>query len=136
LLFLAITAGVLLATFNFGLGANIRYKTAYAIIFYASLPGIIGSILGAASVFAGVNPEGFNVNNPVATNPAYFMDRAGNKFRYGMASSLDILVIWTIVLLGIGFASNSKVKRGTAIGVVAGWYLLWKLVTSALAARG
>jgi hypothetical protein len=135
-IFFAITAAVLLATFNFGLGANISYKTAYAIIFYASLPGIIGSILGAVSMFAGVSPEGFNVNNPVATNPAYFMDRAGNKFVYGMASSLDILVIWTIVLLGIGFASNSKVKRSTAIGVVAGWYLLWKVVTAALAARG
>ncbi len=135
LLFFAITTVVLWATFNFGAGANVRYKTAYAIIFYASLPGIIGSILGTISMFAGVSPEGFNVNNPVATNPAYFMDRAGNKFLYGMASGLDVLVIWSIVLMGIGFASNSKVKRGTAIGIVAGWYLLWKLVTSALAAR-
>jgi hypothetical protein len=136
LLFFAITTAVLWATFNFGMGAGVSYKTAYAIVFYAGLPGIIGSILGAVSMFAGINPEGFNVNIPVATNPAYFMDRAGNKFLYGMASSLDILVIWTIVLLGIGFACNSKVKRGTAIGVVAGWYLLWKLVTAALAARG
>jgi hypothetical protein len=136
LLFLAITTAVLWATFNFGAGANLSFKTAYAIVFYAGLPGIIGSILGAISMFAGINPEGFNVNNPVATNPAYFMDRAGNKFLYGMASSLDILVIWTIVLMGIGFACNSKVKRGTAIGIVAGWYLLWKLVTAALAARG
>jgi hypothetical protein len=136
LVFLAISTAVLWATFNFGMGANLSYKTAYAIVFYAGLPGIIGSILGAVSMFAGINPEGFNVNNPVATNPAYFMDRAGNKFLYGMASSLDILVIWTIVLMGIGFACNSKVKRGTAIGIVAGWYLLWKLMTSALAARG
>jgi Yip1 domain len=136
LLFFAITTAVLWATFNFGMGADISYKTAYAIIFYANLPGIIGSILGAVSMFAGVNPEGFNVNNPVATNPAYFMDRAGNKFLYAMASGLDVLVIWTIVLMGIGFACNSKVKRSAAIGVVAGWYLLWKLVTAALAARG
>ncbi len=136
LLFLAITTAVLWATFSFGLGANVSFKAAYAIIFYASLPGIIGSILGAVSMFAGVDPEGFNVNNPVATNPAYFMDRAGNKFLYGMASGLDILVIWSIVLMGIGFACNSKVKRSTAIGVVAGWYLLWKLVMAALAARG
>ena len=136
LVFLAISTAVLWVTFNFGMGANLSYKTAYAIVFYAGLPGITGSILGAVSMFAGVNPEGFNVNNPVATNPAYFMDRAGNKFLYGMASSLDILVIWTIVLMGIGFACNSKVKRGTAIGIVAGWYLLWKLATSALAARG
>jgi hypothetical protein len=136
LIFLAITTAVLLATFNFGLGANVSFKAAYAIIFYASLPGIIGSILGAVSMFAGVDSEGFNVNNPVATNPAYFMDRGGNKFLYGMASGLDILVIWSIVLMGIGFACNSKVKRGTAIGVVAGWYVFWKLVTAALAARG
>jgi hypothetical protein len=136
LVFLAITTAVLWATFSFGLGADIRFKTAYAIIFYAGLPGIIGSILGAVSMFAGVSPEGFNVNNPVATNPAYFMDRAGNKFLYGMASGLDILVIWSIVLMGIGFACNSKVKRSTAIGVVVGWYVFWKLVTAALAARG
>jgi hypothetical protein len=133
LLFFAIMTTVLWMTFRFGTGADISFKTAYAILFYASLPGIIGSILGAVSMFAGVDPEGFNVNNPVATNPAYFMDRAGNKFLYGMASGLDVLVIWSIVLMGIGFSCNSKVKRGTAIGIVAGWYLLWKLVTVGLA---
>jgi hypothetical protein len=135
LLYLAIVTVVLWATFKFATGADVSFKTAYAIIFYAGLPGIIGSILGAISMFAGVDPEGFNVNNPVATNPAYFMDRAGNKFLYGMASSLDVLVVWSIVLMGIGFSRNSKVKRSTAIAVVAGWYLFWKLATSALAAR-
>jgi hypothetical protein len=136
LLYLAIVTVVLWATFKFATGADLSFKTAYAIIFYAGLPGIIGSILGAISMFAGVDPEGFNVNNPVATNPAYFMDRAGNKFLYGMASSLDVLVIWSIVLMGIGFSCNSKVKRSTAIAIIAGWYLFWKLATSALAARG
>jgi hypothetical protein len=135
LIFLAITTVVLWATFNFGAGANVSFKTAYAIIFYASLPGIISSILGSISMFAGVSPEGFNVNNPVATNPAYFMDRMGNKFLYGMASGLDIIVIWSIVLMGIGFSCNSKVKRSTAITIVAAWYVLWKLAMSALAAR-
>jgi hypothetical protein len=136
LLYLAVITAVLWATFKFATGADISFKTAYAIIFYASLPGVIGSILGTISMFAGVDPEGFNVNNPVATNPAYFMDRAGNKFLYGMASGLDVLMIWTIVLMGIGFSCNSKVKRGTAIAIVAGWYLFWKLAVSALAARG
>jgi Yip1 domain len=135
LFFFVVTALVLWATFKVALGADIPFKTAYAIIFYASLPGIIGSILGTISMFAGVNPEGFNINNPVATNPAYFMDPAANKFLYGMASSLDVLVIWSIVLMGIGFSSTSKVKRSTAITVVAVWYLVWKLATSALAAR-
>lgn len=133
--FLAITTGVLWATFKFGAGADVSFKTAYAIIFYASLPGIVSSILGSISMFAGVDPEGFNVNNPVATNPAYFMDRSGNKFLYGMASGLDVIVLWTIVLMGIGFSCTSKVKRSTAIAIVAGWYLFWKLAVSAIAAR-
>jgi hypothetical protein len=135
LFFLAITTLVLWATFKFAAGADISYKTAYAVVFYASLPGIISSILGAISMFAGVAPEGFNVNNPVATNPAYFMDRSANKFLYGMATGLDVIVIWSIVLMGIGFSCTSKVKRSTAIAIVAGWYVFWKLATSALAAR-
>jgi len=135
LFFLAITTTVLWVTFKVVAGGDVSFKTAYAIVFYGSLPNIISSMLGAISMFAGVNPEGFNVNNPVATNPAYFMDRAGNKFLYGMASGLDVIVLWTVVLMGIGFACNSKVKRTTAIALVAGWYLFWKLGTAALAAR-
>lgn len=135
LLFFAVTALILWVTFKLAAGADLPFKTAYAIVFYASLPGIVASILGAISMFAGVDPEGFNVNNPVATNPAYFMDRAGNKFLYGMASGLDVLVIWSIVLMGIGFSRNSKVRRSTAIAIVAGWYVIWKLAISALAAR-
>jgi len=85
-------------------------------------------------MFAGVDREGFNINNPAATNPAYFMDPTGSKFLYGMASALDVFVIWNIVVLGIGFASNSKMKRSTAIVIVAVWYLLYKLAGAGLAA--
>jgi hypothetical protein len=101
---------------------------------YASLPGIIGAILGTISLFAGVNPEGFDINNPVGTNLAYYLDaETTGKFVRGMASSVDVISIWTIILIGIGFACTSKVKRSTAIMIVAGWYLFFKLVTSGLA---
>ncbi len=36
--------------------------------------------------------------------------------------------------MGIGFSCNSKVKRSTAIAIVAGWYLLYKLVGAGLGA--
>jgi hypothetical protein len=127
-----IIAAVLLATFKFGAGADIGFGRSLAIVNYASLPGIIGAILGIISLFAGVDPEGFNPKNPVATNPAYFMDPTQNRFLYGMASALDVIVIWTIILMGIGYAANSKVKKSTAIIIVAGWYVLYKLVTSAI----
>jgi len=68
----------------------------------------------------------------VASNPAYFMDPTQSKLLYAMASALDVFVIWSIVLMGIGFAC-SKVKRSTAIFIVAGWYVLYKLAGAALA---
>lgn len=138
ILFLTLISTVVLwVTFKVGFSAQTTFGQAYAIGMYAGLPGIIGAILGIISLFAGVNPEGFDSNNPVATNLAYFLDPdTTSKFIRGMASSLDVLIIWTIVLIGIGFASTSKVKRSTAIIVVACWYLLWKLITSGLASLG
>jgi hypothetical protein len=51
-----------------------------------------------------------------------------------MASALDVLILWNIVLIGIGFACNSKVKRSTAIAIVVGWYFLYKLIGAGVAA--
>jgi hypothetical protein len=129
-----VIAGVLMGTFNFGAGAQVRFGTSMAIVAYGSLPGIIHATLGMISLFAGVDPEGFNLNNPVASNPAYFMNAASSRPLYVMATALDVFVIWYIILMGLGFACNSKVKRGTAIGIVAGWYIFYKLLAVGLAA--
>ncbi len=135
LFYVLIEALALWLTFKLVFGAETSFKTAYAIILYAGLPGIIGAILGTIALFAGVNPEGFDINNPVGTNLAYYLDpETTGKFVRGMASSLDVLSIWTIVLLGIGFACTSKVKRSTAIATIAVWYVVFKLVTSGLGA--
>lgn len=129
-----IIAGVLLATFKVVANAAVGYKTSLAIVLYGGLPRVIGAILGAVSLFSGVDPAGFNPKNPVATNPAYFMDPLGNKFLYTMASALDVFVIWSIILMGIGFACNSKMKRSTAITVIAVWYLIYKLAGATIGA--
>lgn len=130
---------VLMGVFNLGLGAGVPFKKSLAIVVYSALPGIIGSILGTISIIMGgmsgsLDREAFNIRNPVATNLAYFLDPMGNKFVYGMASGLDIFVIWGIVLMGIGFSCNSKVKRGTAIWTVVICYLIYKLLASGLGA--
>jgi hypothetical protein len=129
----AIIAGVLMAVFNVGAGAEVGFGTALAIVTYASLPGIVHATLSIIALFAGVDREGFNIQNPVASNLAYFMTPTGNKFLYGMASALDGFVIWSVVLMGIGFACNSKVKRSTAIILVAALYVVYKLAASGLA---
>jgi hypothetical protein len=134
-----VMAGVLMGTFNLAAGASIPFKVAVAIVAYGSLPGVLGAVLGTISVVVGgmsgsIDKEAFNVRNPVASNLAYFLDPAGSKFAYSLATAVDVFMIWNIVVMGIGFACNSKVKRGTSIGIVAGWYLFYKLVGAGLAA--
>ena len=131
-----IAAAVLMACFNFGAGAEVSFKQALAISFYAALPMVLFYVLGIASLLIGVDPDGFNVRNPVATNPAYFMDPTQNKFLYGLVSGFDVFAFWSIVLTGIGYASVSKLKRSTAIGIVAGIFVVYKLAAAALGSLG
>jgi Yip1 domain len=135
LFFSLISTVVLWATFKVAAGAETTFGQAYAITIYAGLPGVIGAILGSIALFAGVNPEGFDINNPVGTNLAYYLDPdTTGKFIRGMASSLDVITIWTLILTAIGYACTSnKVKRSTALMIVIGWYLAYKLITSGLA---
>lgn len=133
LLALVVVSAVLMATFNFGMGAAVKFGQAMAITAYGWLPSIVSSVLAIISMFLGADPEGFNVRNPVATNLGAFLSPTDNKFVYALASAVDIIAIWMVILLGIGFACNSKVKRGTAIAVVAGWYIVVKLVGAVFA---
>jgi hypothetical protein len=132
-----VIAAVFMGTFNLAAGASVKFKTALAIVVYGSLPSILHALLGILALMAGgmsgsLDKEAFNIRNPVATNPAYFMDPTAHKFLYGMVSALDVFVLWSCVLMGIGFACNSKVKRGTAIAVVLAWYLGYKLLGAGL----
>jgi hypothetical protein len=117
------------------MGGETTFSQAFAIVMYAWLPGIIGAILGTVSLFSGVNPEGFDIQNPVGTNLGYYLDaETVGRFVKGLASGLDVLVIWSLILIGIGFACTSKVKRSTAIAVVVVWYVVFKVSASALGA--
>ncbi|MGA3210738.1 MAG: YIP1 family protein [Terriglobales bacterium] len=131
-----VVGAVLMATFNFGLGTEVPFKRALAIAVYAYLPQTIGAVVGIAGMAGGINPEGFNSRNPVASNPAYFMDPTVHKSLYALATALDVFSLWTVVLLGIGFAAQSKVKRSTAILVVLVWFLVVKLVAAGFAGLG
>src|ERR1700728_3304595 len=112
------------------------YGSPPLILLYFLVTGVVlWATFGTVALCAGVDPEGFDINNPVGTNLAYYLDAATTpKFLRGMASALDLITIWTIVLMGIGFACTSKVKRSTAIVIIAVWYLAYKLVGAGLAA--
>ncbi len=130
IIYALIIALVLMATFNFGMQAEVAFSRALAIVIYAWLPGIVSSILAIVSLLVG-NPDNFHFENPVATNAAYFLDPATtSKFVYVLLQSFDVIGLWIVVLMGIGFAVNAKKKIsiGTGIMVVGCWYFLIKLL--------
>jgi len=122
------------ATFRVGVGADVSYGVSLAIVVYAALPLMLKTLLATLSVLAGVNPESFSFQNPLASNPGYFMNPADGVFLYSIASAVDIFMIWTLVLTAIGFTCVSKVKSGTAYAVVFGWWAVLTLATAALGA--
>ena len=130
--FLLIVAAILMASFNYGAGAEIPFRTALGVVVYANLPGLIRAALAIVSLLAGANPESFNFQNPVATNPGYFMDPMASPMLFRLASAVDVIIIWILVLNAIGFTAVSKLKRGTTFAVVFGWYIVLTLGSALL----
>ena len=134
LLIWLIIALFLWATFKVGVGADVSYGVSLAIVVYAGLPLMVKTLLSIFSVLAGMNPESFSFQNPLASNPGYFMNPSDGVFLYSLASGLDVFLIWTLVLTAIGFTCVSKVKTGTAYAVVFGWWVLLTLAGAGIGA--
>jgi len=134
LLWNLLIAAVLFATFKFAASAALKFKTALAIVMYASLPLLLKTILATVSITAGADPDSFNLQNPAATNPGYFLSPGNSPFLYSVATALDIFMIWTLIATAIGFSCVGKVKRSTAMAIVFGWYTFFTLGAAGFAA--
>ena len=129
-----IIAGVLYATVKFGANADVQFKTMFALVIYTRLPELLRAVLSALSLLAGVSTDAFNLRNPLAVNPGYFIDATGSATLRTLLSSFDIITFWVLILLSMGITSIAKVKRGTAFAIVFGWYAFAMLCFVALAA--
>jgi Yip1 domain len=132
LVFLLIVAAVLWGTFNFGLGTELTFNQCIAVTMYTSLPGVIKGILTIVVILL-AKPDNFTFQNPIASNLSGLVDPSSH-FLYSFLVSADIFTIWTLVLAGIAFSCLTKVKRGTCMAVVFGWWLVFTLGSSALGA--
>ena len=134
LILYVIFAAIYLATFKFGAGADVTFKLSLAVVIYAALPQVLKTVLAIVSIVAGASADSFMIQNPVATNPGYFLNPADSPFLFGLLSSLDIFMLWTLVLTAIGFSCAGKTRRSTAMFVVFGWYIVITLFFSGLGA--
>ncbi len=134
LIFALIASGILMASFNFGLGADVPFSQYLAVWFYAGLPLLFKWILACITIFAGLGADQFNIQNPVGTNIGFYLSQDVPKWLSTMLTSADIFTIWTVILLVIGCATVAKVKCSSAIAVVCGWWALTILAATVMAA--
>ena len=123
------------ATINFVFGGKATFGDIFSVWMFAGLPGIIKVLLGTIVIFAGVVPESFNIKNYAPTNIGAFLNPVEtNKALYALATSLDLITIWTLVLLAIGTATVAGVKRNSGYIAVFSWWAIFVLIGVGIAA--
>jgi hypothetical protein len=117
-------------------GAGLKFKQIFAIVCYAGLPAIIKYVLAIVVMFL-KNPDDFNLRNPLAFNPAAFMDpQTTSKFLYTVATSVEVFLIWSILLTAIGLsaAAGKRLSFGGALVVALVPWLVLVLAGASMAA--
>ncbi len=110
---LLVIALVLMGAYNLMAGVGTNFKTSFAIVSHAMVPAsIVGTILFVTVLF--LKPVGmFDLDNPVATNLAALFPEDAAKWLVALGKNIDLLEIWKLILLAIGFAAvNPKKLKG------------------------
>ena len=131
----AVISAVMLGTINFGFGGRAKFGSVFAVWMYAMLPSCIKTILGIVVLYAGTAPESFNIKNFAPTNIGAFLSPTDmNPGLYSFLTSIDVITIWTLVLVGIGTAMVAGVKRSSGYIAAFGWWALVVLGSAGIAA--
>ena len=106
-------------------GGQADFASIFAVLMYAGLIPLVKLVLGIVVLFAAGDASGFDINNPIPTNPGAFMDASSAHWLKALGTSIDVILIWNLVVVAIGCAIVSKVKKGPALAVVFGlWFLV------------
>jgi len=133
----AVCSLVMWGTINFVFGGKATFGSIFTVWMFATLPSIVKTLLGTIVIFAGAEPDTFNIKNFAPTNLAAFIfpnPAEANKALYSLANSLDVVTIWSLVLLGIGVATVAGVKRASGYIAVFGWWAILVLIGVGVAA--
>jgi hypothetical protein len=121
---MAVVAGVLTLVFKVLHDAPLKFKQVFAITNYASLPGVISTLLAIGVMFI-KDPDDFNLQNPTAFNAGAFLSTTAPKWQTALLGSFDLFSFWSIFLLATGMkVAAPKLSFGQCLmGIVIPWLL-------------
>jgi hypothetical protein len=130
----AVATLVLWGTINFLFGGRATFGGVFAVWMYGTLPMLIVTILTIITLFAGLDKDTFNLNNPVGTNIGFYLPAESPQWMMKLATSIDVFGLWATFLVGIGLAIVAKVKKSAGLTAAFGWWLLILIVKVVYAA--
>lgn len=129
-----IGSAVLMITVNVFFGLKTRFASMIAVWFYGTLPLALYTLVTLVAIYFASGNETLDIHNAVASNAGYFIQsNQSPRWIITLLSSIDIFSIWSVLLLTIGIASITGLKRSHAAAVVFGWWLIYVLGQTLLA---
>jgi hypothetical protein len=104
-------------------GVSTNFSTAFGITTHAFLTTLVNSPLFILILY--LKPYGtIDIENPLATNLAVVLPDEAAKWLVALCKSVDIFVIWILILLAVGFtAVNPKKLKGSKPNTIA--FTVW-----------
>lgn len=125
---------VMWGTYSLLGGVNTGFGTAFAITAHSYMTALVSTPIFLLVLF--LKPSGtIDIDNPVATNIATFLPDESAKWLVTLCKQFDIFTIWTLILLGIGFAAVNpkKLTTGKAIGIGFSVWLIYVVIRTGIA---
>ena len=127
----AVRAGVLFLL-GLALGGHASFKQVWRMAVWATLPLVIGNLVGAVVVLA-------TGQFPAAGLTYIYTDAelaSVSPIVQSILGSIDLYVVWSLVLIAVGMAATARLSRAKSAGVAAAFWLLGTGLSAALAAAG
>jgi hypothetical protein len=130
ILAILVIALVLMGLYNLMAGAGVNFSTSFSIVCYSiATASIVGTFLFLLVLF--LKPVGtFNLDNPVATNVAAFFSDDSPKWLMALGKNIDLLDIWKMILIGLGFSvvNPKKLKGAKPYMLIFGIFIVYVIL--------
>ncbi len=132
--FLLITAGAVMLLPQLVFGAGLRFKQVFALVSYASLPGIIRT-LEVLLVMMLKPAEDFDPNQGTIFDLSFYLGTSAPKWLHSLGGSLDLFSIWVMLLIATALsAASRKLSWAQGFASVLTPWLLYVLIKVGIAA--
>lgn len=113
-------------------GGEATFKQSFAVACYAWMPQALKTLIMAALLFRAGQVDVMQLPLLLKSNLGFLGDPVSSPGVFTLLASLDVFAIWTIVLLGIGFAFAHRLSRSVATALAVALFIIVVLIQAGL----